>query len=580
MHKTLHLLFFLLLNIYGTINAQNTYIQEQLITIHHDNSSLETVLDELTANYQISFSYSNHYISLTQLINIHADEELLKNVLDRLFESTDIEHAYIGSQVVLKKNEKKNNNRIGGEANDSRLSSESNQLESSKEETYYIEPVKRDNTAQAYDYRNETDLAKVAFPKALTPMEIEPFEVELEDFELEKKLHLKLSNFIQLDEAQKEEIEAVAQTVSNEIENVAEEALENVNELSILLFQNTTERVKGITASLFKNTVTKEMQGLQVSVFKNISEGTTDGMQVSGIRNVAKGSAKGFQICSISNYTEEGKGNLQFSCFNNTTKTGNTLAQLAVGNKAHNVNGIQAGGIWNHANGRLNGLQLATITNNAKELNGMQIGLTNKVKEELNGMQIGLVNVSNKMRGIQIGLINIADTVSVGAPIGLINIVKKGYNKVEISANESIHTSLTFKVGAKSFHNILYVGKRFGENTWALGYGFGSYADFNERTGINFELFAAHINERETWTSKLNALIRFQPTITVKMGKRKRTSFLIGPNLNAVVSNRLNADTQALGSSIMPYTLYEKEVTGPFAYNYQIWVGGSLGIQF
>ena len=130
----------------------------------------------------------------------------------------------------------------------------------------------------------------------------------------------------------------------------------------------------------------KAKAGVQLSGITNVAA-SAEGCQMSGMFNlVSQGDLKGFQIAGIGNSVR-----------------GNT-------------DGWQLGGLYNSSDGRA-GLQIAGIANVAGDVSKAQIA--------------GIINISSgEVKGLQLALINVADTIS-GTPIGLLNFVRRGYNRVE-----------------------------------------------------------------------------------------------------------------------------------------------------
>lgn len=111
------------------------------------------------------------------------------------------------------------------------------------------------------------------------------------------------------------------------------------------------------------------------------------------------------------------------------------------GNRAVNLNGLEVS-VANIAEGRVNGIQLAAVMNDADDLVGMQFaGISNRSQqvlgiqiaplvndaESLIGMQVGIMNFAPRATGLQIGaLVNKADSI-IGLQIGLLNINKNGW---------------------------------------------------------------------------------------------------------------------------------------------------------
>ena len=271
---------------------------------------------------------------------------------------------------------------------------------------------------------------------------------------------------------------------------------------------------------------------------------------------------------------------------------GFSLAGLV--NTGKNVNAVQIAGLMNVSKRRFAGVQIAGIGNNVgRDGNGVQIaGIYNvNVGEartqissianhagDVKGSQISAIfNKAKKVDGVQIGLINVCDTTS-GGSIGLINIVKRGYNRFEIAGGLTLGPQASLKFGSYKFYNIIQGSRKISEPVWSIGYGIGTTAPIGERILLNFELIASHVNESTGWTKQLNLLNQFRTAVEVRLGRR--FSLFGGPNLSVMVSNLYDPDTGKYGSSVVPYVMYENEKTGTNDTDVKMWIGFNIGARF
>jgi len=171
------------------------------------------------------------------------------------------------------------------------------------------------------------------------------------------------------------------------------------------------------------NSVEERAGGLQLAGVANLA-GRVDGIQIGGLFNEAEGRVRGLQACAPLNHADE-IGGLQLASHNFSRAVAG--AQIGSGNLAEDrLSGLQLAGIVNLA-GTLDGLQIGGLHNQSGPATGVQIGgLVNKA-EDLVGAQVGgLVNLAEAVVGFQLGgLFNKADRL-VGLQIGLLNFNKGG----------------------------------------------------------------------------------------------------------------------------------------------------------
>jgi len=74
---------------------------DQRVSVQATNSSLQQVLTDLTATYQLRFSYAPDLLPLQRTVSLHADQQPLRHILDQLFAGSGVRYQLIGSQVVL-----------------------------------------------------------------------------------------------------------------------------------------------------------------------------------------------------------------------------------------------------------------------------------------------------------------------------------------------------------------------------------------------------------------------------------------------------------------------------------------------
>jgi hypothetical protein len=301
------------------------------------------------------------------------------------------------------------------------------------------------------------------------------------------------------------------------------------------------------------------VDGAQFAGAGNYVRGNMTGLQVAGVGNIVAGETRGLQMAPLFNVGLD-------------TVSGTQLAGLA--NVGGSATRAQISGGFNLSNGNTR-RQVATIFNIARDVERRQVSL--------------LFNAARRVGRGQFALINYCDTVA-GASVGLLNIVRKGYNRVELSVNEFNWANLGFKLGGDHFYNVFHFGARWDPDsvivnqvpeeinqlTWLLGYGFGNSIRLGNNSRLNTELVALHVNERENWTNQLNLLTQIR--MNIEFGSSGAFQVFVGPTFNVMFSELMNPETGERGSEFEPDSLLFDNQNGDT--NIRGWIGITGGIRF
>ena len=237
-------------------------------------------------------------------------------------------------------------------------------------------------------------------------------------------------------------------------------------------------------------TVARDIDGFSVNGALGVTTGKLRGAQISGAVNVIAGDADGVQIGGAANVSGDASG----------AQIGGAI------NVAGNVDGVQLGGAINVAHGDVDGAQIA-----------------------------GAVNVaSGRVRGLQLGVVNVADESD--APIGVVNVIKRGRHHVDVWGSESGLFMAGGQLGGKFTHAILGAGVRPGPDgaRFAFGAGIGFHVDASERLGIDVDflhhdLSAFATNGRSVQLSQARVLFDFELFSKMRI--------FAGPTFNVLESN-------------------------------------------
>lgn len=354
-----------------------------------------------------------------------------------------------------------------------------------------------------------------------------------------------------------------------------------INNVSLNLLFGINGGVEGLELAGFANVDRRDVTGFQAAGFVNGAGGSVLGLQAAGFANFAGGDSKAGQAAGFMNVHSQNLQGLQAAGFMNIN--GGTIQGLQAAGfmniNGMSTQGVQAAGFANINGTSVNGLQAAGFANIASgTVNGLVVaGFMNINGYDVQGAQIaGFLNVARYVRGVQISVINICDSIQ-GVPIGLINIVQKGYRRLELFTNESFYFNLGFKMGVKHLYTIYTAGMQpfSGHFRYGLGIGIGSEIDLTDKSFVNIDAIATHVNENEWWTETLN----LQNQLRVIFGYRSAENFSVygGPTFNVMVSQYSQPGSNRIGSGMAPWTLYNRTINGT---NIQIWPGLTAGFKF
>ena len=545
-------LFLLLLILAGWQSAEAQALGQR-VTLRYSGEPLGAVLADISHSYDVRFSYSPDFIPLQQRISLKVENEPLSVALDDICQQAPLAYAAMGGQVLLKPDNSRQ--QLG-------------QLETRKPQVtqnspIYPEPM--DPRQQAERERLEKLLSPIGENQENRVIKGGGYsykEVSLDTYRLPAEPASGRKGDTRLAQISLLPYIGTNALRSNEI----------TNKVSVNLLWGTNGGVDGLEVGGLVNSVKNDVNGVQVAGLGSLVGGEVKGTQVGGFFNRNKGMTTGVQVAGLINIAEEA-----------------TAVQTALGANVTNGDfaGVQAAGFFNIAGGNADGLQVSGLFNYSGGAVKTQVSSLFNKAGDVEGAQASLLfNKAKRVDGFQFGLVNVSDTIN-GVPLGLLNIVRHGYNRIEISTSDALYANVGLKLGARSFYNIFQLGARWDDvppNTnarkmsWGLGYGLGSAITINPRLLLNIEAVAMQINEQERWTREVNLLNQLRLTLDFhKPGKR--TSFFVGPVGNLLVSRIQDADSGVIGSRVIrpSYTLLDK--TGDKT-NTKLWIGLQAGVRF
>lgn len=575
----------------GSLSAQVGILTKK-VTFEYKNTRLKEALTDLTQRYQIPFSYSTEQVNVRQRITATAADLPLSAALDKLFENITVSYMLVGNHIVLRNDPTKPISKTTG-SKQSVPRKKTPEPETPTEPTTILvkqeEPPIMEEVPPPPNYDSVSALQMPDVQPISSEESTHPFDQTLLNFE---KWRYQSDAWTRRSPTEKR----IAQvSVLPFIGTNTRQSDDVTNNLSMNLLWGVNGGVSGMEVGGGINMVKKDMAGFQVAGLGNKVNRNVTGTQFGGVFNYAGGTTKGFQAAGVVNFANNAEAaqaaglanmvrgdvtGIQASGLFNVVggdaralqasglfnKTGGDSKFQAAGafNRSRGSSKFQAAGAFNLSRGNTN-FQISSLLNTANDVKVGQFGTFNRARGE--------------MRGLQIGLINISDTVS-GVPIGLINIVKRGYNKFEIYGSEILHGNFQLKLGANAFYNIFHVGARVppgdGSYVWGLGYGIGTVTTLSQKSTLNWELMAIHISENEPWTNILNSIGQFRFLWNHQLGKS--IGFFIGPTANVMVSQLRNPETGEIRSPVVAYTLLDEDLTQKT--NLKAWVGVNAGFRF
>lgn len=512
-----------LIGILISLSALSQAIADQPISVDYQAMSLKTALEDMRQNYGINFSYINDHIPNDAVVSVQSNEESLTKVLDEIFEDSGLEYKIRGNRILLKKSKKVK----------ASVPKKVIVAEREKEDVPVIIP-KATVTPPVRELYFRKSIKTTASISTIPSSNVPNLHIQHPSFRyVDPNLpRLNYSNneypiLVLLNDSTKEN--QLAQLSLFPFLRTSQSAK---NKVSLNIFWGRNESVEGVEFGGIANSLDRDMTGLQLAGLVNSVGGDVKGVQGAGIVNINAGRTVGFQGAGIGNI--------------NTSKTSSEAVHVA--------------GLFN----------LAADTK-------FQIAGLLNIGRDIEGGQIALLNIGRDVKGTQIGLINFSRSSDV--PIGLLSLVKKGYNNIELSYNEVWeYNNLAIRLGADAFYNILQASANPSQKAYMYGYGIGTCLKFHPKAYANIELIANKVNEAGGWksTQALNMLAQSKWTMNVDL--LGHISLFVGPTLNVSISNLYNPDTQEYGSRLIPDHVFLNETTND-GYNIKQWIGYSGGIR-
>ncbi len=498
---------------------------DQLVSFDYESTDLHLALSDLEERFDLRFTYSPSRLPMDYPVNASAQDMEVEEAIDQLFASCPVKYAFIGDQIVLR-------------SDPGRLTQIEKRPAAPRQETPLYQEREPRPTMPASPRIDVMQPGQISGGDQWQSDQLE--EEDLENLARSMERHERA--------LAREEYKATHRLAQISLlpylGTNTHRSHEVTNNVSVNVFWGTSRAIDGFEIGGVGNTVIEDMRGLQMAGAVNHVKGTVIGTQIAGLANYAGGRADGAQVAGLFNVVRD------------------------------SMIGAQVGGLFNVAGYNLDGSQTSGIFNWAD----------GDVRHQVSGIYNRARFVSRR----QVGLINVCDSTAK-APYGLINIVRYGYNRVEVGATEGMFVNLGAKLGTRKLYNIFHLGMRWdiferevdgqtasaAYTSWALGYGLGAAPRLGKKTLLNLELVAMHVNEMQSWTDKLNLLTQFRTTFDYKVGDR--LSFYAGPTFNVMFSDLYDAATDTYGSRVLPLDPLFNTQDGQT--NIQGWIGFTAGLR-
>jgi hypothetical protein len=452
---------------FDAIHAQDkTFpILERKITLSAQNQTVEKVLDEISSQSGIIFSYSPGMIRADARVSLSLQDKSVRYAINSLF-SDPVDYKVKGNYIILKGTAEKQKNvpertlegyvyDSGTGGNLSGVSIYNKDLTASAvtDQYGYFRMELNDNTPLASIQVSKVGYADTSW-QAMEAKSLRTLEITMhsDDRRNRKSFH----------------------------------AMQKIAPLWLVPRQ-TLINSRNIEQSVFKSVQFSLLPSLSTNRF--VGGNVVNHVSINLLAGYVQG-VKGVEFGGLLNMVKEDARYAEFAGIGNVV--GNQVKGVQVGgifNTAREVNGVQLGGIFSYSVTRVD-VQVSGIYNQthtgfaqtsglmsvARSMKWQLAGFANYARDTADIQVSGIINRAGYARTLQLSLINVADS-SGGVCIGLFNFIKNGYHKLEYSADEVFPFNVSYRSGMKSFHTLVTIGytpfKSTG-STFHYGYGVGS----------------------------------------------------------------------------------------------------------
>ncbi|HPM29522.1 MAG TPA: hypothetical protein PLJ60_04225 [Chryseolinea sp.] len=570
-------LFFILSFAAFSTHAQTKPFLEREISISFVNTKLDAALAQLSKQEKFTFSYNPAILNVNTIINTRFERKTLREVLINLVGSS-IQPKEKGNYIILTKINALQVNKTGSIVpliiSGYVVNAETN--EKIGEVSIYDKKSLTAVITDSYGFfklvidkpsaQNFISINKLHFRDTVIAIPADISSFVTIHITPEARSVILLSNESDL-KGDSREVEILppllSYTQSTPQPKLARDLnMENIRDtlyrkwqVSLFPFVGTNHKLSGNIINDYSFNIVSGyglgVRKFEVAGYFNINRGNVEHGQLAGAFNLNFGSMNGFQAAGSFNI------NLR------------------------SANAMQVAGAFNFNGESSQGAQFAGVANiQMKEYTGFQVAsFANIAHKKITGTQIsGFVNYAKNVKGTQIGIINIADSVK-GVQLGLLSIVKHGYHKIEVSADEIFYTNVAFRTGVPFLYNIITAGIKpddFEIPYWTVGYGIGTSPRLSKWLSLDFDVTANQVS-KGNFTPAINILNKLYMGFELQPIPKFALAF--GVTLNAYVTDTTYDGYTDLFTSYRPKFVYD-ETSVEDNINVKMWWGAKVGLRF
>lgn len=598
--KRLYVFLFCIILVNSSLLGQNAIpILERKISIAANNEKITSVLNRIGQAGGFSFSYNSAIISAEQSVSLVIVDKSVREVLNEIFQGT-MNYKEKGNYLIITKAPiptAKNNivviimngyvedSKTGEKIAQASVYDKSSVASTITDDYGYFKlklEKKTDSIALSVSKKNYRDtLVSITAPDnqylkiSITPVQdsviIAAQTEAIDSMDVDK-------NTLNLPYEDEPNVQNIHDTLYQMVQVSllpfvgSNERLSGnvINDYSINFFGGYSMGTRQIELGFLVNIDRADVSWLQVAGFGNLVGRNVYGIQAAGFANVNGGETKALQLAGFANTNLGESIGVQVAGFTNTDLKG--------------MNGVQVAGLSNITVGDAKGVQVSGLGNvQVGDYRGSQIaGLTNIATKKISGSQVSaFFNHARQVHGTQIGLINYADTLG-GIPVGLLSIVKTGYHKIELSADEVFYTNLAFRSGVRKFYTMLHAGFKPDKSlnpgdssVWTFGYGLGTARKISKKIFLNIDASAQHVN-KGSFTNALSLLNKIHVGVDFQLAKG--FSLYTGATLNGYLTNNDYKEYPTLFTDFKPNVFYDETVGSNN--NLKMWLGAKVALRF
>ena len=346
------------------------------VSFAYDGQDLETVLDDLSEDYGVKFSYSRQLIPLEMEVYVTVTDLSFSEALDELFDGTAIIYGFIGNQLVLS---------IDPQLRD--------QLQPQDMEILQDEPIASVEPVfiprERYNI-NPLDDEYAGFEPGEPDVDPNVFSREYIRYESDRLMRdaERANNGFRAQVTFVPPLQAISSPYSIAPVNLSLNVLVGVN-----------DNIEGFELGGVANATRGDVTGFQIAGVANVAKQSLFGAQMAGVTNVSRMYSNGAQMAGVVNVAPRGGDLVQVSGVANVAG-GHVLTQVAGAyNNARNVEGVQISGFLNVA--KRASAQIGLI--NVADSSDFSLGLLSFVKNGYNSIELGAEDVLHANLNVRLG---------------------------------------------------------------------------------------------------------------------------------------------------------------------------------